>query len=189
MEEPKRKIIAQLEIDGRTTFKELARIIGYSSMGAKKMVDKLLRQKAIKISAQLNVKHFNIFPAVVLIEMEKKEDMQRLLKRFKNCPRIVYIFTTIGGYNIIALVVAENKDTLESISIEECSIRSEKGIRRSEFYPVRDVHYSSFLPIREHLTHKDLTAAPCGVDCTLCERYTSEKCVGCPSTKHYRGSL
>ncbi|KYH38946.1 MAG: AsnC family transcriptional regulator [Candidatus Bathyarchaeota archaeon B26-1] len=184
-----RKIISQLVIDGRTTYKDLGKIVGYSIMGAKNRVDRLLKEQAIKVSAQMNVKYFGICMAVVLMEMEKWEDTCRLLERFKECPRIVYIFTTTGGYNVVALVIAEDKDTLESIAFGRCSIRSGKGIRRSEFYPVRDIYYSPFLPIRENLTHKGLTLAPCKVDCVSCERYVSKKCVGCPSTKHYRGSL
>jgi len=115
--------------------------------------------------------------------------VQRLLKRFKDCPRVVHIFTTIGGYNMIALVVAENQKTLESISMGKCSIRSEKGIRISEFYPIREIYYMPFLPIREYLTHRDLAIPPCNVDCRQCERYKSEECVGCPAAEYYRGPL
>jgi DNA-binding Lrp family transcriptional regulator len=121
--------------------------------------------------------------------MESAEAMQNLIDRFKNCPRVVYIFRTMGGYNLIALVVAEDQNTLESISGEKCSLRSGGGIRRSEFYPISDMYFSSFLPVREHLTHKERTAAPCNVDCRPCNRYKAEKCVGCPTTSHYRGTL
>jgi len=101
-----RKIISQLVIDGRTTYKDLGKIVGYSVMGAKNRVDRLLKEQAIKVSAQMNVKYFGICMAVVLMEMEKWEDTCRLLERFKECPRIVYIFTTTGGYNVVALMIA-----------------------------------------------------------------------------------
>jgi len=121
--------------------------------------------------------------------MESAEAMQRLLERFKDCPRVVNIFKTIGGYNLIALVVAENQDTLESISIEKCSLRSSKGIRRSEFYPMGNIYFTSFISIREHLTHKEKQIAPCNVDCKPCTRYSNGECVGCPATVHYKGTL
>ena len=189
MDDVDRKIISQLQIDGRITFKELGKITGYTSMGIKKRVDKLLKEKAIRISAQLSLKHFELCAAIVLIETDGPETTRRLLERFRDCPRVVNIFITVGGYNMIALVVAENMKTLESISMEKCSIRSEKGIRRSEFYPIRGVHYSPFISVREYLTHRGLEAPPCNVDCKSCERYSSEECVGCPATKYYRGTL
>ena len=105
------------------------------------------------------------------------------------CPRVVHIFKTIGGYNLIALVVAENQETLESISTEKCSLRCSRGIRRSEFYPISDTYFSSYLQIRENLAHKEKTFTPCSVDCAPCNRYENQKCVGCPTTSHYRGTL
>jgi DNA-binding Lrp family transcriptional regulator len=124
LDEVDRKIISQLQQDGRTTFEELAKIVGFSSMGVKKRVDRLKERGILKISGLLNIKQLDLHAALVLIEIESSEALERLLKRFKDCPRVVSIFTTLGGYNLIALVVAENQDTLESISMEKCSLRS-----------------------------------------------------------------
>lgn len=184
-----RKIISQLQLDGRTTLEELAKNVGYTSMGVKKRLKKLLERDIIKISASINLEPLKLYAAIVLLEMESAEAMQKLLERFKDCPRVVHIFTTLGGYNLIALVVAEDQDTLESISMEKCSLRSGGGIRRSEFYPIGNIYYSSFLPIREHLTHKEKTPTPCNVDCRPCSRYEAEKCVGCPAMSYYKGTL
>lgn len=189
MDDIDRKIISQLQLDGRTTLEELAKLTGLTSMGVKKRVDKLLGKDILKVSALVNSKKLNLHAAVVLIEIESSEAMQRLLERFKDCPRVVHIFTALGGFNLIAIVVAEDRDTLESISVEKCSLRSSEGIRRSEFYPIGNIHYSQFLPVREYLTHKEMTHTPCNVDCSTCNRYKTEKCVGCPATTCYRGIL
>ena len=188
MDDIDRKIISQLQRDGRTTLKTLSEMTGYTSMGVKKRIDNLLKEE-IKVSASLNIKQFNLCAAIVLLEIESAEAMQSLLARFKECPRIVHIFTTLGGYNLIALVVAENQETLESISLEKCSLRSSNGIRRSEFYPIGNILYSPYLPIREHLTHKERTTTPCNVDCRPCNRYKAENCVGCPAASYYKGTL
>jgi len=184
-----RKIISKLQLDGRATLEELAKNIGFTSMGAKKRLQKLLEQNSIKVSALLNPFLFKLFPAIVLLEMENAEAMHNLLNRFKDCPRVIHIFKTLGGYNLIGLVIAENQDTLESISVEKCSLRSSAGIRRSEFYPIGDIYFSPYLLVREHLAHKERTVAPCNVDCIPCHRYKDKKCVGCPATIHYRGNL
>jgi DNA-binding Lrp family transcriptional regulator len=189
LDEVDRKIISQLQLDGRTTLKELAKNVGFTSMGIRKRIQKLLDRDAIKVSALLNPFALKLFPAIVLLEMESAEAMQDLLERFKDCPRVIHIFKTIGGFNLIALVIAEDQDTLESISTEKCSLRSGGGIRRSEFYPIGEIYFSPFLPVREHLTHKERAVAPCNVDCRPCARYKTQKCVGCPTTSHYRGTL
>jgi DNA-binding Lrp family transcriptional regulator len=184
-----RKIITQLQADGRTSLEDLAKTTGYTSMGTKKRLQKLLTQKTIKISAALDPNKLKLLPAIVMLEMENSQAMQTLVEKFKDCPRVVHIFKTMGGYNLIALVIAENQDTLESISVEKCSLRSSPGIRRSEFYPISETYFSPFLQIRENLAHKEKTIAPCKVNCIVCSRYESHKCVGCPSTKDYKGSL
>ncbi|MBT0159947.1 Lrp/AsnC family transcriptional regulator [Candidatus Bathyarchaeota archaeon A05DMB-2] len=189
MDEIDRKIISQLQLDGRTTLQDLAKNIGFTSMGTKKRLEKLVKNGTIKFTTLLNPDALKLHPAIVMLEMESAEAMQELLDRFKDCPRVVQIFKTIGGYNLIALVVAENRETLESISMEKCSLRCSKGIRRSEFYPISDIYFSPFLQIREYLAHKDRKVTPCNVDCDPCKRYESQKCVGCPTTMHYKGTL
>jgi hypothetical protein len=158
-------------------------------MGIKKRLQKLLDSDALKVSAMLNPFSFKLSPAIVMLEMENAEATQNLIDRFRDCPRVINIFKTMGGYNLIALVIAEDKDTLESISVEKCSLRSNEGIRRSEFYPINDIYFSPFLPVREHLTHKDNSITPCNVDCRPCSRYQNNKCAGCPTTHYYRGTL
>jgi DNA-binding Lrp family transcriptional regulator len=189
LDEVDRKIVSKLQSDGRATLQDLAKNIGFTSMGVKKRLEKLRGQNYIQVSALINPFSFKLFPAIVMLEMENAEAMQNLVNRFRDCPRVVNIFKTMGGYNLIALVIAEDKDTFESISVEKCSLRSSEGIRRSEFYPISDIYFSPFLLVREHLTHMDKGVTPCKVDCKPCSRYQSNKCVGCPSTHHYRGTL
>lgn len=189
MDEIDKKIISQLQADGRTTLKELSKITGFTSMGTKKRLDKLVDKGTLKVSALINPSALQLHPAIVMLEMESSKAMEKLLERFKDCPRVIQIFKTIGGYNLIALVLAENRDTLESISIEKCSLRSSEGIRRSEFYPISETYFSHFLPIRERLADKKRSITPCNVECEPCNRFMLQKCVGCPTSKHYKGSL
>jgi DNA-binding Lrp family transcriptional regulator len=189
LDEVDKKIIAQLQADGRTTLQDLSKTIGFTSMGTKKRLERLLKNGTIKVSALINPGALKLHPAIVMLEMESAEAMQELLDRFEDCPRVVQIFKTIGGYNLIALVVAENQETLESISMEKCSLRCSRGIRRSEFYPISDTFFSPFLQVREGLAHKGNKMTPCNVDCDPCKRYESQKCVGCPTTSHYKGTL
>jgi DNA-binding Lrp family transcriptional regulator len=189
MDEIDRKIIAKLQEDGRASLEELAKETGYTNMGTKKRLQKLLDKGIIKISANLNPIELNLLPAIVLMEMESAESLQNLIDKYKSCPRIVHIFKTMGGYNLIAIVVAENQDTLECIAIEKCSIRSSPGVRRSEFYPISESMYSSFLDMQQTFVNKTFDNPPCKVDCKSCSRRLTKKCAGCPLTADYKGSL
>src|SRR3990170_5488854 len=107
MDEVDKKIVAQLQQDGRKTLRDLAKSVGFTSMGTKKRLEKLLATGTIKVSALINPSALKLHPAIVMLEMESAEAMQKLLDRFKECPRVIHIFKTVGGYNLIALVVAE----------------------------------------------------------------------------------
>ena len=189
MDEIDKKIIAQLQADGRRTLQELSKCIGFTSMGTKKRLERLLKKGTIKVSALINPSALQLHLAIVMLEMESTEAMQELLNRFEQCPRIIQIFKTVGGYNLIALVVAETLETLESISMEKCSLRCSRGIRRSEFYLVSETYFSPFIQIREQLATKENKVSPCNVNCDPCNRYELQKCVGCPTTENYRGTL
>ncbi len=189
MKEVDHRIISRLVENGRTPLTELAKEVGYTPMGVKKRLEKLLRRDLIKVSASVNVREIGLIPVLVLLEVVSGDAARAILKRFEECPRMVYFFTALGGFNLVALMVAEDYKTLESISSENCSIRKMSGVRRAEYYPIGEVYYEPFLPVRLNLVNRRFEKAPCGVECPLCTRYREEKCVGCPATKYYRGQL
>jgi DNA-binding Lrp family transcriptional regulator len=135
LDEIDRKIISQFQQDGRTTLQDLAKTIGYTSMGTKKRLEKLLKNDTIKVAALINPSALKLHPAIVMLEMESAEAMQNLIERFKDCPRVVHIFKTIGGYNLIALVVGENQETLEKHINREMLAEMQQGNTQVRILP------------------------------------------------------
>ena len=183
------KLIMQLQSDGRTTFKDLGETIGFTSLGAKKRVDKLLDQGIIDISALVNADKLDLRLALILLEIENAETMRKIIERYSKCPRIINFFTTMGAFNLIALVMAEDQATLESECVEKCALRSGEGIRRSEIYLIGGVYHYPFLPLKASTLHELADVAPCGVKCDECHSFEEEKCVGCPTLSYYKGPL
>ena len=183
------KLITELQSDGRKTYKELGKKIGFTSLGAKKRVDKLLKKRIINISALVNTDTLNLCLALILLEIENAEAMRKIIERYSKCPRVINVFTTMGGFNLIALVMAEDQSTLESETVERCALRSGEGIRRSEFYLIGKVHQIPFLPLKADALRERSNITPCGVECNDCPSFQSLKCVGCPTLTYYRGPL
>ncbi len=75
------------------------------------------------------------------MEIGDAESLRNIIEKFKDCPRIVRFFVTTGSFNLFALIWVEDYHTLESVSLEKCSLRAQKGIRRFEIYPVQEVYY------------------------------------------------
>ena len=183
------KLIKQLRSDGRKTYKDLGEAIGFTSLGAKKRIAKLLKKDISHISALVNTDALDLRLALILLEIESAETMRKIIDRYSKCPRVINFFTTMGGYNLIALVMAEDQATLESESMEKCALRSGEGIRRSEFYLIGRVHHYPFLALKADALKEKGDITPCGVQCKDCPSFQDEKCVGCPTLSYYRGPL
>ncbi len=184
MDERDRLIISLLQKNGRMSFSKIAEKVGMTAMGAKKRVEKLLNSN-VKIKAMINAEEICL--AILAIEIESADAMNAILERFKNCPRVLKFFVTTGGYNLFAIIFSEDHESLESITIENCSLRAQKGIRRFEVYPVQEIYYEPFLDIKVIAEKKE--KPPCGVSCVDCRRFVHNKCLGCPAIKLYRGTL
>ena len=72
-------ICTSSKADGRTSLEELAKTTGYTSMGTKKRLQKLLKKGTIKVSALINPAQLKLLPAIVMLEMESAEAMQELI--------------------------------------------------------------------------------------------------------------
>lgn len=182
-----KQLIAKLHEDGRASFTELGKSLGLSHVGARARLIRLLRDGSIKISANLSARKLNIKTAVIFVEAESSERLDELVKTFKDCPRLIFMSTLMGSHNLMAIVIAEDSSTLESMVMGTCSLRSQKGIRRSEAHVSETTVYPSHLPVR--LTPDRSDIAPCQIRCDICERYKNNTCLACPATRFYRGPL
>jgi len=186
MDDVDKKIVSILQEDGRTSLSSIGKELGLSHVAIIKRL-KNLSERLVKVSAGLNAEYLGFRVAIVNAEVETPERLRELLGIFSRCPRIVFLTTTTGAYNLMTIMVAEDADTLNAI-IEVCSVRAQKGIRRSEATIGEAPAIPKYLPIKIVAAKED-EDAPCGINCGKCLRYQEKKCLGCPATKYYRGPL
>jgi len=187
VDEKDRTLIAILQRNGREKVSKISRVLGLSEMGTKKRLDKLIQNDLIKVKALINTQKLDLKLALIAMEVESAQALKNIVDKFKDCPRVIRFFVTTGGYNLFALVWADDIHTLESISLERCSLRAQTGVRRFEFYPIQEVFYESYLDLKVPTCEEEY--APCGVHCGSCERYKQKRCTGCPATRFYRGKI
>jgi DNA-binding Lrp family transcriptional regulator len=118
-----------LQEDGRASLSSIGKEIGMSHVSIRRRLENLC-EKLVKVSAGLNAEHLGLRLAIVNAEVETPQRLRELVDMFSKCPRIVLLTTTTGTYNLMTVMVAEDADTLNAI-IEVCSVRAQKGIRRS----------------------------------------------------------
>jgi len=190
-------LISILRENGRTSLSDLGKELGMSHVAVSKRLEKLvspdkskdgkITPPLVKITAGVNAEEMDMKMLFMGLETENMEITDLILKKYANCPRLVMLAPVTGRYNLFAVMVAEDTFSLESI-LGTCSIRTESGIRRSETWFGNSPMAPQYLNL-DLSPSKGAKQSACGRDCGACKRFLSEKCVGCPSSKSYRGTI
>ena len=183
----RKKLVALLQEDGRMSLTELGRRLGISHVGVKKHLDRLLSSGLLKVTACLDLDKLGARLLVLLCEVEP-DRLVELLRTFARCPRVVFLTTLIGPYNLMAILVAEAPGLVKIMALGACCLRRVEGIRRSELYLVDDVLYPGGLPVKV-TAEKEAELTPCGLNCASCDFYARGECPACPATTWYKGPL
>ncbi len=178
-------IVSELQKDGRVALSSIAKKTGVSHVAIHKRLERLIEKGVIKVSAGLNTEALDSKIAAIIVEVENSRRLGELIELFQDCPRTV-LLSPLSASNLLTVVVGEDFSTLESV-IGVCSLRVQKGVRRSEVHIGKLPNYPKFLPIRIAAERKE--CSPCGVVCSECDSFKNRQCLGCPATKFYNGPL
>ncbi|KXB05464.1 hypothetical protein AKJ50_00925 [candidate division MSBL1 archaeon SCGC-AAA382A13] len=182
MDDTDKKILQLLQKNGRMPLSKIGEKIGMSHVAVRKRMKKL-QKELLQINPTLNFEKLNYRLTLISIETKNDKVREELIETFQNCPRTILLLKTTGEYNLLAIMLAENQNVQES-EAGKCAIRTHPGIRKSEVNtgeaPIKPKNTQYTPPLTNKKT------APCGENCNQCQRYTEEKCLGCPATKYYR---
>lgn len=166
-----RLIISELIKDGRIKYTTLAKKLKVTPAAVKERIERLIKNKSIKISALINTRE--LFPITSGIGVEAdSEGVNILVNKLRNCPLVFHMTRTSGMHNLVLSVVTEDMQQLESFLNNQ--IRSEPGIKHVE---VNIGNESTIVPdfqlLKLFSLQKDRT--PCGL--RISEK---EVCLNCP---------
>ncbi|MEM2127598.1 MAG: AsnC family transcriptional regulator, partial [Candidatus Bathyarchaeia archaeon] len=142
-----RGIYSILLEDGRTSLSSMGRRLGLSHVSIRNRLENLKKESVINVYAGINLEKLGFRIVIINCEIETHELLRHLIKIFSKCPRVIFMARTTGEYNLMMIMVAEDMNTLNAI-IEICSIRTFKGIRRSEVIIGETPELPKFIPIR-----------------------------------------
>jgi DNA-binding Lrp family transcriptional regulator len=179
------KLVKVMKDHCKVNFKHVGSRLGLSHVAVMKRVNRFIGEGLISIGPLINVDKLGFKLVLLLIEVDSEKSIRDLLNRFKECPRILHIFRIYGEYNLAIIAFAEDERVLSSI-MSICMLRASEHIRRSYVIPVSEILFNEFIGLVK-VPSEDFNEAPCGIVCTDCNRYVDGKCIGCPSTKHYKG--
>lgn len=189
MDDTDKKLISILQQDGRKSLSDIGKELKMSHVAVSKRLDKLVKKEnSVQITAGVNSEYLDTKIFFMALETEDMDVAERIQEEYKNCPRLLMFAPVTGRYNIFAVMVAEDTWSLESV-IGTCSMRTEPGVRRSETWFGNAPTYPKFIQLNLAPKATGLATSPCGRNCGTCKRFVADKCLGCPSTNVYKGTL
>jgi Lrp/AsnC family leucine-responsive transcriptional regulator len=188
LDDKDKKLVSILQKNGRISLSEIGESLGMSHVAVSKRLDKLIKEKKVTLTAGINSEYLDVKLLFMGLETETLDIAEKIKAKYEKCPRLIMFAPVTGRYNVFAIMIAEDPWSLESI-IGTCSMRTEQGVRKSESWFGNAPLMPQHLVLDLSPTQSGDSVGPCEMDCEKCKRFTTDKCVGCPSTTTYKGAL
>ena len=121
------KIIQFLAQNGRESFAEIAKKLRLSSVAVKNRVDKLLKEKIIRIQGTLQIDQFYTISAQIQVEADA-ETVEQLIGKLEKYQEVYHLTKMIGHYNLVVGLLARNLENIEELVDKE--IRAMPGVKQ-----------------------------------------------------------
>ena len=179
-----RIIISMYAEDPDVSQESIAKKVNLSQPSVAARIAKLKEGGALSSQLGINPLKMGLYVAKVDISSTRPDE---ILDMFKGCPYFANGFTISGKSNLCLLFFSESIATLESIV--NGHIRSNPSVSDVDFNIVITSERDYIVPSVMNFERCELP--PCGIklQCRDCSSFKSRKCMGCPVTGQYQGTL
>lgn len=182
VDETDRKILSMLSKNPDFSQAELSEHLKISQPAVSLRMRRLQEKGVLARVIGTDIKKAELFLAKVDITTNQVE---KLLATLENCPLYLNCFLTSGKHNMTCLMLGENIKSI--MSCVDSRLRQNLPAENIEFDLIVTPTRPMVVPVKPQTERKKVT--PCGADCSVCTFYTSDKCLGCPTSIYYKGKL
>jgi DNA-binding Lrp family transcriptional regulator len=182
LDEIDKQILNELYKNGRESLTSLNQKIHKSNhelmshTGVKKRILKLRDDFVLKIQGNINLNNLNYKACFILLEMKNYDEIKKIIKCYKDCPRVFLLTHITGQYNLMMGIVGQSIDVLHRY-LNYCGPTNKDGVLHSQILFVSTIETPNFLPI--NLFSKESQENKCGNICKECEAFIDGNCDGC----------
>ncbi len=126
-----KRIIEQLQRDGRMSYAALAKAVGLSEAAVRQRVQRLLDGGVMQIVAVTDPLMLG-FHRQVMIGLTTAGDLRRVADQLAAIPEVDYVVICAGGYDLLVELVCTDDEHLLGLLNEQ--IRSIPGVTRTETF-------------------------------------------------------
>lgn len=124
-----KKIIEQLQQDGRRSYAAIARAVGLSEAATRQRVQRLIDERVVRIAAVADAAAIG-FHRMALLGIKVEGDVQRVAEKLSGLQEAEYVVISAGRYDILVELLCEDDEHL--IQTVDSSVRTIPGVRSTE---------------------------------------------------------
>jgi Lrp/AsnC family transcriptional regulator, regulator for asnA, asnC and gidA len=131
LDDVSRRIVEQLQEDGRRSFVTIARTVGLSEAAVRQRVQKLIDADVMQIVAVTDPLQVG-FSRQAMIGVRVSGDVAHVAGALCERPEVSYVVTTAGSFDLLVEVVCEDDDHLLELLMSH--IRGLEGVTSTETF-------------------------------------------------------
>lgn len=132
LDEIDKRIITELQIDGRLPYARLGPAVGLSQAAARQRVQRLIERGVMQVVAVTDPLALG-FSLQAMIGIRADGDLRALAMSLAAIDDIDYVVVTSGGYDLLVETVCEGTDELFDLLNDR--IRTLPGVRSADAFP------------------------------------------------------
>jgi Lrp/AsnC family transcriptional regulator for asnA, asnC and gidA len=131
LDDVSKKIIEQLQQDGRRPYAAIASSVGLSEAAVRQRVQRLVRSGVVQIVAVTNPLHVG-FTRQAMIGIRVDGALDPVVAAVSELAEVAYVVITAGSFDVLAEVICEDDEHL--LQIMNDRIRTIDGVRSTETF-------------------------------------------------------
>jgi len=137
LDDVSKKIIEQLQTDGRRSYAEIGKAVGLSEAAVRQRVQKLTDSGVMQVVAVTDPMQLGFYRQA-MIGVRVTGDTTLVAEQLGRLPAVDYVVLTAGSFDILAEVVCENDEDL--IDLLNKQIRAIEGVQSTETFVYLKLH-------------------------------------------------
>ncbi len=131
LDERSKRIIEQLQQDGRRSYAAVARAVGLSEAATRQRVQRLLDEGVIQIAAVTDAEAVG-FRRQAMLGVRVEGDVRSVAAKLSALPEADYVVICAGQYDLLVELICEDDEHL--LAVIDDSIRAIPGVRSTETF-------------------------------------------------------
>jgi Lrp/AsnC family transcriptional regulator for asnA, asnC and gidA len=131
LDDVNKRVIEQLQKDGRMSYAALAKVVGLSEAAVRQRVQRMLDAGVMQIVAVTDPLTLG-FTRQVMIGLKVEGDMRSVADQVAKIPEVDYVVICAGAYDLLAEMVCTDDDHLLSLLNDQ--IRTISGVAATETF-------------------------------------------------------